>query len=202
MAPQMSNTAVEIRPTNINWNSLFYEGECTLHTYTIAIALYGIPIKVFIMKIRTLSLALLLSMGTFFYSCGENTAVDNAADEVEYETENAMANMGAEVREESNEFERDFRDARMNIDNRMTEMEAEMENASGDAKMEMEQEYAELEGYRDDLDRRMDRVGANWEAGWNDFEGDVEQGWMDFKRESDELLNNVERSLDPEGDLE
>ncbi|MGB3801453.1 MAG: hypothetical protein WA952_16670 [Lewinella sp.] len=154
------------------------------------------------MKIRTLSLALLLSMGGLFYSCAENSPADNAADEVEYETENALSNMGAEVEEESNEFERDFREARTNIDNRMTEMEAEMEGASEEARMEMEEEYAEMEGYRDDLDRRMDRVGANWESGWNDFEGDVEQGWMDFKRESDELLTNVERSLDPEGDLD
>ena len=154
------------------------------------------------MKIRTLSLALLLSMGGLFYSCAEGSPADNAADEVEMETENALQNMGAEVREESNEFERDFREARMSIDNRMEAIEADMENAGDEAKAEMEEEYAELEGYRDDLDRRMERVGANWESGWNDFEGDVERGWMDFKRESDELLTNIERSLDPEGDLD
>ena len=154
------------------------------------------------MKIRILSLALLLSFSGLFYSCAENSPADNAADEIEMETENALANMGAEVREESNELDREFRDARANIDARMTELERDMEDASEEARMEMEEEYNELETYRDDIDARMDRVGNNMEAGWRDFKGDVNRGWADFKRESDELLTNVERTFDPEGDLD
>ncbi|NJB85219.1 vacuolar-type H+-ATPase subunit I/STV1 [Lewinella marina] len=154
------------------------------------------------MNIRILTLALLLSLSGFFYSCGENTAVDNAGDEIEYETENALSNVGAEVRAESDELEREFRDARTNIDARMSELERDMEGATEEARMEMEEEYNELEAYRNDIDMRMERVGANWEAGWNDFEGDINQGWKDFRRESDELLTNVERFFDPEGDLE
>lgn len=154
------------------------------------------------MKFRIITLALLLSMSGIFYSCAENSPADNAADEIEAETENAVANVGAELREESNELERNFEEARMNVDRRMTEVETEMENATAEERAELEQEYNELEGYRTDIDARMDRVGRNFEDGWRDFEGDVERGWMDFKRESDELLTNVERTFDPEGDLD
>ncbi|THH41597.1 hypothetical protein [Neolewinella litorea] len=154
------------------------------------------------MKIRILSLALLLTFSGLFYSCAENSPADNAADEIEYETENALSNVGAEVRAQSDELEREFQDARTNIDARMTELERDMEGASEEARMEMEEEYNQLEAYRNDIDMRMERVGANWEAGWNDFEGDINQGWNDFRRESDELLTNIERTFDPEGDLE
>ena len=154
------------------------------------------------MKFRIITLALLLSFSGLFYSCAEGSPADNASDEIANETENAVANMGAEVREESNELDRNFRDARANIDARMTELERDMEGADDEMRMEMQEEYDELDGYRTDIDARMDRVGNNMEAGWRDFQGDVNQGWNDFKRESDDLLMNVERTFDPEGDLD
>ena len=154
------------------------------------------------MKIRILTLALLLAISGAFYSCDNDGVVENEVEEAAAETENALSNLGAEVREESNEMERSFKDARMKLDRRMEEMERDMENASAEARAEMQEEYDELKAYGNDLDERMDRVGRNMEAGWKDFKGDVKRGWNDFSRDSKKLLNDIERDLDPEGDLD
>ena len=154
------------------------------------------------MKFRILTLALLLSLSGLFYSCAEGSDADRAADEIEMETENALSDLGAEVREESNEMERNFRDTRRNIDARLEEMERDMEGASAEARAEMQEEYDELEAYGREVDGYMDRVGNNFEAGWKDFKGDAKSGWADFKRDADRTMKNIERSLDPEGDLE
>ncbi|OAV45418.1 hypothetical protein [Lewinella sp. 4G2] len=154
------------------------------------------------MKIRMITMALLLAFAGVFYSCAEGSDVDQATDEMARETENALANVGAEIREESNEFEAEFKQTRSKIDRRMEEIEKDMENASAEAKAEMQEEWNELEAYGKDIDDRMNRVGNNMEAGWKDFKGDVKKGWNDFSKESRTTLNNIERSLDPEGDLD
>jgi uncharacterized protein YicC (UPF0701 family) len=154
------------------------------------------------MNIRIFSFALILMLSGLFYSCAENSPADNEMDEIEAETENAISDMGAEIREEGQELDREFREARTNVSNRMSELERDMETASAEARAEMQEEYDELRTYRDDIDARMDRVGNNMEAGWRDFKGDVRQGWADFRTESNELLRDVERTFDPEGDLD
>ena len=154
------------------------------------------------MKFRTVFMVLLLAFVGSFYSCSNDTEMGRETNEAIRETENAMSNLGAEIREESNEFERNFKEARMNIDRRMERIEADMENASAEAKAEMQEEWNELEAYGKKVDARMDRVGNNMEAGWKDFKGDVNKGWKDFSMESKNLLRDIERDLDPEGDLD
>ena len=155
-----------------------------------------------IMKTRFFTLALLFSLFGLFTACAPDANETDDPGELEYETEQALSNLGAEIREESNEMEVEFREARTNLDRRMEEMERDMENASAEARAEMEEEYNELKAYGDDLDARMDRVGNNMEAGWKDFKGDVNEGWKNFSRESREVLRDIERATDPEGNLQ
>lgn len=155
-----------------------------------------------IMKIRILTLSLLLAISGAFYSCAQGSDADRAANEVVAETENALANLGTEITEESNEFEAEFKDAKANISKRMKAIEADMETASDDAKEDLKKEWNELEAWSRDIDNRMDRVGANMKSGWKDFKGDVKEGWKDFSKESGKLLKEIERNLDLEEDLD
>lgn len=154
------------------------------------------------MRTRFLTLAMIFSLGLFTYSCAEGSQADRDMDEVQQEVSQGMQNLGAEIREESNEFEAEFKEARMNISKRMEEIERDMEDASAEARAEMQEEYNELKAWGSDIDDRMDRVGNNMESGWENFKGDVSKGWKDFSKESRETLNDIERYFDPEGDLD
>jgi|AntRauTorckE5430_2_1112549.scaffolds.fasta_scaffold00253_14 uncharacterized protein YicC (UPF0701 family) len=154
------------------------------------------------MKFRLLSLTLLLAISGAFYSCSDGSDADRAADEIANGAENVLANMGAELRTESDEFANEFKQARMKVDKRMAVVKADMENASEEAKADMQEELNQLEAYGNDIDSRMDRVGDNMASGWKDFKGDVKDGWKDFTGESKKLLNKIERDLDSDGDLD
>ncbi len=154
------------------------------------------------MKFRIITLTLFLAIAGAFYSCSEGSDADRAADEMVAETENALANIGAEIKEESNEFATEFRDAQAVISQRMEAIEADMKTASGETKAELQEEWNKLETWSNEIDDRMNRVGDNLEKGWKDFTGDVKDGWKSFSQESKRLLNEIERDLDPEGDLE
>ena len=150
------------------------------------------------MKFRIFSLALLFAFAGLFVSCAEGSDADRVQDNMEQETENALANVGAEIRQESNEFEREFKETRMNLDRRMEEIERDMESASAEAIAEMQEEWNELDRWGKDIDNRMDRVGNRMEAGWKDFKGDINKGWKDFSMESRRTLDEIERELENE----
>lgn len=154
------------------------------------------------MKIRTITFFFLLAIMGTFYSCSEGSKADNAADEIARETENALANVGAEIRDESDTFSEKFKKARMNVDQRMEAIKADMGNASEEAKAEMQKELNELETYGNEIDARLARVGDNMSSGWKDFKGELKEGWKNFTSESEQLLNNIERDLDPQQDLD
>ena len=148
------------------------------------------------MKFRILTMALLLAFSGLFYSCAEGSEADQAQDEMERETENALANVGADIRQESNDFETEFKDTRMKLDRRMEEMQRDMEDATEEERAEMQEEYNEMEAWGKDLDDRMNRVGNNMESGWKDFKGDVKNGWKDFSTDSRRVLDDIGRELD------
>lgn len=150
------------------------------------------------MKYRTLSLILFMVMSSFFYSCVENSNADRATDEMERETENAVANVGAEIREESEDFSMKFKETRTKISTRMEMIESDMEDASAEAKAEMQEEWNKLKSYREDIDGRMERVGDNMDRSWKNFKGDVKKGWNDFSTESRRTLEDIERDLESE----
>ncbi|WP_273444945.1 hypothetical protein [Neolewinella agarilytica] len=154
------------------------------------------------MKIKFLSLALLLALSTVFYSCADGSDADRAADEMVAETKNTMADVGAELKGESNELAREFENIHQKIDVRMEELEAEMEDANEETKARLQKEWDRLDDYRAKLDARMQKVGDNMESGWKDFKGDVKKGWRDFSEKSEAFLEEVEDSLDSDNDLD
>lgn len=154
------------------------------------------------MNLRYLSFVFLIGVSVFFYGCAEGSQADRAADEIVRETENTLANVGTEIRRESNEFESKFKETRNNITTRMEAIERDMTDASETAKAEMQKELDKLASYRSKLDARMNRVGENMERGWNDFKGDLNKEWGEFSSASQQLLNDIERELNPEGSLD
>ena len=140
------------------------------------------------MRLKPLMFALLLLFSGAFVAC------DGASDG-EYSGEAELEETGTAVENEweaeSAELGRDIDATRVRVDERINQLETDLETAGADARAEMEEELNELREYRTDLDRRTDRLGQN-----------IEDGWANFRDESRRTLDNIERALDPEGDLE
>ncbi len=132
--------------------------------------------------------ALMLLFGGVFVAC------DGASDG-EYSGEAELEETGTAVEneweEESAELGRDIDATRVRVDERINELETDLETAGADARAEMEEELNDLREFRADLDTRTERLGQ-----------DMRDGWANFRDETRRTLDNVERALDPEGDLE
>ncbi len=154
------------------------------------------------MKIKFFSLALLLALSTAFYSCTDGSEADRTTDEMVAEAKKTMADVGAELKGESNELAQEFEDAHKKVDARMEAIEEEMKDATEETKASLQKEWDRLDNYRTGLDARMEKVGDNMESGWKDFKGDINKGWNDFTEKSGAFLEELEMALDPENDLD
>ncbi len=149
------------------------------------------------MKFKFLNLILLLTISTAFYTCAEGSEADQATEEMVSQAENTMADVGAELKDESDNLSREFTKARKKLSSRMEELESDMEDASEETKAELQKEWDSLENYRNKIDARMEKVGDNMQSGWANFKGDVKKGWGDFTAKSTDFLEEVEMAIDP-----